>query len=80
MDTLEELLELKRVRMLAATGKAYRIRVAARITAVEMGRVAGVSGSTVTAWEKGEQFPRTGAALLWLRALDELAGATNDRP
>ena len=78
MDTLEELLELKRVRMLAETGKARKIREASKITQAELARFVGVTGVTLGSWDNGEHIPRLKVGLRWLQALDELAGATND--
>jgi DNA-binding transcriptional regulator YiaG len=77
--TTTDLRRLTRVRRLAETGEARRIREAARLGLGEVARSLGVSGSTLHRWEQGLRSPRGGKALMWCDLLDDLVLAGDRR-
>jgi len=68
--------QLVRVRDLAASGKARRIRVMARLSLAEMARDLGVSDVTLSRWERGLCRPRGDAAVAYGALLDQLLERT----
>jgi transcriptional regulator with XRE-family HTH domain len=72
-----DLPRVARVRDLARSGGARRIREDSRIGLREMAEVIGVSATTLLRWEAGLVMPRAEHALLWADALAELEGMTS---
>jgi DNA-binding transcriptional regulator YiaG len=66
-------LELSRVRHLARTGEARRLRVLSDLTQADIARSVGVTGATVSCWESGKYRPTGSAALAYGRLLTALA-------
>lgn len=64
---------LARVRRLAASGEARRIRQAANVSQSEIAAEIAVHEATVSQWENGKQCPRGAAALRYLEELEALA-------
>jgi transcriptional regulator with XRE-family HTH domain len=54
--------QLSRVRELAASGEARRLRLGARLSQGEVAAACGTSPSAVSRWESGERVPRGRAA------------------
>jgi DNA-binding transcriptional regulator YiaG len=71
MDS-KDLVTLTRVRALARTGRARRIRLKAGASLAEVAIPIGVSKSTVLRWEVGERRPRGEPALKYADVLDAL--------
>ena len=67
-----EFREVRRARELMASGAAEVIRRGAGMSRGDVAGVLGVHETTVMRWEKGERVPRRGAALRYLRLLDEI--------
>jgi transcriptional regulator with XRE-family HTH domain len=63
------LARLSRVRVLAASGQARELRVAARLSQSEIARACGVSPALVCRWELGERTPRGRAAEIYAAIL-----------
>lgn len=72
---LSTAVQLQRVRQLAATGEARRIRQAARLSLRDISPEVGADPSTILRWEKGETRPTGTAALRWLELLEHLSQA-----
>lgn len=73
MSGADFVLALARVRALAVSGEAQRIRQAAGVSRAEIGRASGVTESAVYRWEKGERAPHGDAAIAYLNVLEALA-------
>jgi len=71
--TTETLRALTRVRGLAKSGEARRIREASSLSLSEVAAAVGVGVSTLARWELGDRRPQGEAALRYLGILDELA-------
>lgn len=54
--------QLSRLRELAASGEARRLRLGARLSQAEIAGACGTSASAVSRWESGERVPRGHAA------------------
>jgi len=61
--------DLARVRRLARSGQARKIRVAGDVSLREMARDRGVDPSTLARWETARTRPSPDAALRWLDLL-----------
>jgi DNA-binding transcriptional regulator YiaG len=70
---MSDALKLTRVRRLAASGEARRLRRAANLSYAETGSAVAVSPATILRWETGERSPHGAAALRYLELLDQLA-------
>ncbi len=70
--TAAELVELKQVRALAASGVARTVRTGARLSLTEVARSCGTHPSTVLRWERGEQVPHGRIAIAYGRLLMRL--------
>lgn len=57
------------VRMWCRNGTARRLRLAAGLTLVDLGRDVGVSHVTIRAWERGERVPTSANALRYAEVL-----------
>jgi len=68
-----QLLEISRVRRLAADGSARYARIRAGLSLAEVGEAVGVSAATVCRWELGQRRPVGRAALAYARLLDGLS-------
>lgn len=68
-----ELVRLARVRQLAASGEAARIRKRSCLSASAAAGAVGVSHVSMLRWEKGQRLPSGDAALRYLELLDALA-------
>lgn len=79
MKTNTRLIRLARVRHLAQTGEARRIRAAAGLSQGEIADFVDVRPSTVSRWETGQRTPTGPAALLWLSLLEDLDEAITGR-
>jgi DNA-binding transcriptional regulator YiaG len=66
---------LIRIRQMAETGEARRLREAANLSLRELAPDVLVDASTLARWETGECRPRGAAALRWERALRRLEQA-----
>lgn len=71
----DALVELARVRALAKSGEARRLRLEAALSLGEIASAVGVSTSTVYRWEAGERQPRGDGAVRYLEALEALEEA-----
>jgi transcriptional regulator with XRE-family HTH domain len=67
--TEEDFRRIADAREHAATGSGRRIREAAGYTIAEVAALVGISVASLSRWEKGEQRPRTKAAIRWADAL-----------
>lgn len=65
-------LALVRVRRLAESGEARRIRIANGLSLAEVADPIGASSSALSRWERGERVPRGAKAVRYLRLLDAL--------
>jgi transcriptional regulator with XRE-family HTH domain len=70
---MEEAERLVRMRQMARSGEARRIRLAAELTLREVAAEVGVDAGTVSRWEAGLLAPRCGHALRWEEVLAEAA-------
>lgn len=61
-------------------GDAVRIRQAADVPQVAIGRDVGVSAACVSKWESGKRTPTGEAALRYLRVLEGLQHFLGDGP
>ena len=68
----DDALDLARLRDMTTSGKARRIRLAARLSLHEMARAIGSSHAAVQRWETNERRPRGELALRYLALLDAL--------
>jgi DNA-binding XRE family transcriptional regulator len=75
MPASGQLAELSRLRALARSGDARRLRERAAIGLCEMAKVVGVDPATLSRWERGVGRPRGRAASRWARELAQLGGA-----
>lgn len=66
-------LKLARVRRLAASGEARRLRRTANLSYAETSGAVAVSPATILRWETGERSPHGDAAIRYLELLDQLA-------
>jgi DNA-binding transcriptional regulator YiaG len=73
--TGDELRELARIRRLAASGEAQRIREQSNITTRELAESLGLDRATLRRWERGAIAPRGEAALRWAQTLTKLCEA-----
>lgn len=74
--TTESVVNLSKVRTLAASGEAKAIRLKNRISLSEIAAACEVDQSTVWQWENGGRKPRGEAALRYAELLRELAEVT----
>jgi DNA-binding transcriptional regulator YiaG len=74
-DRNSTVLALTEVRRLCTTGEARAIREALELGVAELARDIGVSGSTLSEWERGIQRPTGERAVRYLRVLRQLASA-----
>jgi len=65
-------LRIAKVRTLAASGEATKIRVAAGLTRGDIAREIETSIGAVRRWELGERAPTGAAALRYLSLLEQL--------
>jgi len=70
---MTQLQRLVRVRQLAASGEARRIRQSANVSLNEIAEEVGVSLGAVWKWETGNARPTGQSALRYLRLLERLA-------
>lgn len=70
--TADDVLRVTRLRRLAKTGEAQRIREASGASLRMFGDALGVATATVHRWETGERTPRPDLALAYLDLLDAL--------
>jgi len=63
---------VSRVRLLARTGEARRIRERSLLSVGEIAREIGVSASSLSRWETGTTTPRASVALRWAEVLEQL--------
>ena len=70
--SVEELLDIARVRELARNGTARTIREAAGLSQGEVARAVGVSVPALHRWEKGDRTPRGDPAIRYAHVLDSL--------
>lgn len=75
--TPQDVERLARVRGLALSGEARRIRTEARVSLADIGKACGVAESTVYRWESGLRAPRGRPAIRYLKLLDRLAAQSN---
>jgi DNA-binding transcriptional regulator YiaG len=68
-----DLERLARVRILAATGEARKIREESHLSASALGAAIKVSHNAILRWEKGKLQPTGEAAMRYLDVLDALA-------
>lgn len=71
--TTESVVNLSKVRALAASGEAKAIRLKHRISLSEIADACQVDQSTVWQWENGGRKPRGEAALRYAGLLDALS-------
>ena len=69
---------LAKVRWMARTGRARRIREAAAVTQSELGAAVGVTAACVSRWERGQRVPRGSAAVDYLAQLELLRHSEAD--
>jgi DNA-binding transcriptional regulator YiaG len=72
-----DLLRLARVRELAASGEARRLRETRRVTQSEIARAIGVQPAAVSRWEAGTRRPAGMAGLAYEALLAALAKAAS---
>lgn len=63
---------VSRVRRAFRTGRGRELRAEADLSIRELAAMAGVSRSSLTRWEAGEDSPRPEAAIAWARAMGRL--------
>ena len=68
----EDPLKIARMRALAESGEARRIRQRARLGLTEVAGACGVDQSTVYRWETGRRRPRGAAAARYAHLLEAL--------
>lgn len=68
--------QLARVRGLAASGEAKRIRQDHKLSLLDVAKYCGVDASTVWRWESGRRAPRGSAALRYAQLLETLTAVT----
>lgn len=66
---------LARVKAMAASGEARRVRLAARLSLRDVGLAVGVDQSTVSKWEAGDRVPRGDAAWRYADLIERLQRA-----
>jgi transcriptional regulator with XRE-family HTH domain len=71
--TSEQVLDLARVRRLASSGEARRVRLAAGLSLYDLAGAVGVAAATVHRWERGESRPSGEAALRYGALLGAVA-------
>lgn len=69
---------LARVRQLAASGEARRIRLKAKLSLNDVGRPVGVSHTAILNWELGRRRPTGDAAFRYLEVLDAVVKAVGE--
>jgi DNA-binding transcriptional regulator YiaG len=74
----DELLDLSRIRGLAASGEARAIRERAQLSQAEVADTIGTTRPRLSRWESGTRRPYGREALAWVRLLDELEGVVNE--
>ncbi len=80
MQTTKTLLQLAKVRELAANGEAKRLREeVARLSLSEVAELVGVAPVSVWRWERGVKRPHGRPALRYLRLLEQLAETRRNR-
>jgi DNA-binding transcriptional regulator YiaG len=72
MSTTDDLI---RIRAIAASGLARKLREHARLSRAEVADAAGVHRNSILRWESGARCPRGDAAIRWLRILEDLQNA-----
>jgi transcriptional regulator with XRE-family HTH domain len=72
MMVTEDLIALRHVRALCASGAARKVRVAADLSLGEVAEAARVSTAAVSRWELGLRRPSGAAALRYAAVLDRL--------
>lgn len=72
-ELLSEMAEVARVRSLAVSGEARRVREHAGVGLRQLARAIDTSPTSLSRWETGECAPRHEAALRWAHALERLA-------
>ena len=77
--TNHDALRLSRLRLLTENGRARELRLAARLSLLEMAAACGVSHVCVSRWERDERRPRGAPALRYAALLDALAKAEDHR-
>jgi DNA-binding transcriptional regulator YiaG len=70
---------LTRVRELAASGEARRLRKAARLSQPEVAAACGTTPSAVSRWERGRRTPRGAAARRYAAIIVGLAKRAGER-
>lgn len=73
--TPDAIVSLAKVRSLAASGTAKKIRVNSRLSLSEVAGACGVSEATVWQWENSGRRPRGDAALRYAELLEALSEA-----
>jgi len=68
----DDVLTLVRVRELAASGEARRVRLAAGLSLYDIAGAIGSTASSVQRWESGNRRPYGEPALRWCRLLAAL--------
>jgi DNA-binding transcriptional regulator YiaG len=64
---------LSRMRELAASGDARRLRIAARLSQAEIAEACGATASSVSRWESFDRIPRGKAARRYAAIIVRLA-------
>jgi DNA-binding transcriptional regulator YiaG len=65
-------------RQAVSSGRLRRIRTAANLSQVELGRALGLTAAAVQRWEAGERMPRGGSAERLAVLLREIETALNE--
>lgn len=73
---LSKATRLARVKAMAASGEAKRVRTDARLSMRDVAMAVGVDTSTVCKWEAGTRVPRGDAAWRYAELIDGLARRT----
>lgn len=76
MAQAAQLLVLVRLRAVASSGEARRIREAARLSISELANACGVDQSTIWRWEHGHRSPRGERGLAYGQLIETLRKET----
>ena len=77
--TVEELVRLTKLREMLSSGEAQRIRTKAGVSRGEAARACQVQENTVMRWETGRKRPLTRRALGYLRLVEMLSEAMQEK-